>query len=236
MNVSLREKILTIISDNWEKGLVKDTCADEILKLFPPQLTEEEVEKIISNAEGNLQGEKIGYLCGTHYIKELAKTLIGKCGCYPKSFCDICFTSSWAPVPKSTPNAQKVKDKDEWVICQLCEAERKLREATPTFSGEKEGKDTKPIPAEKKECFHEWEFYSTSTGNTCPDLIEHSYKCRKCGEYKYTSNQPEPKPKERIEELNWVGICIMGNTDTVSYITEIKDKLNTVIQRINERK
>lgn len=44
---------------------------------------------------------------------------------YP-DFCDVCWTSSWAPVPESTPNAQKIKDKDEYVICQMCEAEKKL--------------------------------------------------------------------------------------------------------------
>lgn len=44
----------------------------------------------------------------------------------PKDFCDVCWTSSWMTVPKDTPNAQQVIGKDEWVLCQMCEADRKI--------------------------------------------------------------------------------------------------------------
>ena len=40
--------------------------------------------------------------------------------------CDVCFTSSWAPSTKDTPYSQQVKGKDEWVLCQMCEADRQL--------------------------------------------------------------------------------------------------------------
>ncbi len=40
--------------------------------------------------------------------------------------CDVCWTSSWAPAPKDYPNAQKIKGKEEYVICQMCEAERMI--------------------------------------------------------------------------------------------------------------
>lgn len=46
--------------------------------------------------------------------------------CHPKDICDVCWTSSWASAREGTPNAQKVKGKNEWVICQLCKAERNL--------------------------------------------------------------------------------------------------------------
>ena len=58
-------------------------------------------------------------------ISALSKIMI-----HPKDFCDVCWTSSWAPCPKDYPNAQQVKGKDEYVICQMCEADRRIMELT----------------------------------------------------------------------------------------------------------
>ena len=42
-----------------------------------------------------------------------------------KNFCDVCWTSSWAPCEKGTPHAQKLTNGKDWVICQMCEIDRK---------------------------------------------------------------------------------------------------------------
>jgi hypothetical protein len=60
---------------------------------------------------------------------------------YSRSLCEVCWTSSWAPVPKDYPNSQKVKDKDEWVICQMCEADERIKNLFNKLNEVKNEKD-----------------------------------------------------------------------------------------------
>jgi len=69
----------------------------------------------------------------------------------------------------------------------------------------------KPIPADKKECEHEW-----ITSYTYPDT------CGKCGYVK-----PEPKPKDRIKELDRNNYIALG-------IGLVIDRLNELIRHINK--
>lgn len=79
----------------------------------------QEVIKILEN----MRDQKIVAVTDAYSALDQAIKLLKT---YP-DFCDMCWTSSWAPAPKGTPNAQKVKGKAEYVICQMCEADRRLK-------------------------------------------------------------------------------------------------------------
>lgn len=97
----------------------------------------------------------------------------------------------------------------------------------------------KPIPAEKKEC-EDCKFYEicnkvNSANRKCcgfqPKECEHEWEkhcgylfCKKCK----TTTDKEPKPKDRIEEVNF-----KSNTETIA-VLQIGDKLNELIRHINK--
>ncbi len=159
-------------------------------------------------------------------------SLIGKCGENEKPIKAIKRFRIWYQTlahhnPDSFAQLKEIIPND--IINALAEAE-----ATPTFSGEKgeypccnmagtlcpihgeHNQDVedcvkgtfmgKPIPAEKEECWHEGSNY-----------------CVKCK----THWTPEPKPKDRIEELGGGEYCAYPNNVIVG-------KINEIIQRINE--
>jgi len=83
----------------------------------------------------------------------------------------------------------------------------------------------------KQECEHEWEFYCSSTGNANPDLVQTTYHCRKCGEYK-TEDKPTQKPK--IEELQVIISKGFYDSELMNYIVKpIVDKINELIKAVN---
>jgi len=52
---------------------------------------------------------------------------------FPLGFCEVCWTYSWAPVPKSHPHAQRLPAKSakltghSYVVCRMCEAQREIK-------------------------------------------------------------------------------------------------------------
>ena len=97
----------------------------------------------------------------------------------------------------------------------------------------------KPIPAEKKECEHKWDgqgYWCLLCGNRNPNTLKNEEKhhcddhscplCYNPGNYD-DNDKPEPKPKDRIEPIL--------KQDYQGQHKELRDKLNAVIQRINER-
>ncbi len=81
----------------------------------------------------------------------------------------------------------------------------------------------KPIPAEKKECEHNFE----KAGETS---INGDYICKKCGIVK-----PEPKPKDRIEPLDVLKDITNENMGWGLTGSGVK-KLGQIIQWINQHK
>jgi len=106
--------------------------------------------------------------------------------------------------------------------------------------------EEKPIPAEKKECKHKWDYSSSSYVFSPNSVNKTTWRCRKCGEQRtdeqgepkqtFTEDDflPEPKPKDRIEELNTLteksgeGRFMRGNMNTII------NKLNELIRHINK--
>ncbi|MBM3211103.1 hypothetical protein FJZ33_02720 [Candidatus Poribacteria bacterium] len=54
-----------------------------------------------------------------------------------KEICNVCWTSSFAPVPKGTPNSLEVKDKDYNIICLMCKADEEIRKLKMVEQAEK---------------------------------------------------------------------------------------------------
>lgn len=77
-------------------------------------MNNEEVVKILEK----IKGQKVVAITEAHVALDTAIKILRK---YP-DFCDVCWTSSWAPVLKDYPNAQKIKGINAYVVCQMCEA------------------------------------------------------------------------------------------------------------------
>ena len=113
MSVSLREAQVTKILGNLLQGDKYDrdnfnSCLASVLALFPPQLTEEEVEKIITKVlrwDNKFVGNsEIG--TPREIIKKIASALIGKCG--NNLECPEC--SNWLkPEPKPKDRIKEAK-------------------------------------------------------------------------------------------------------------------------------
>jgi len=189
MSVSLRERVAEIIqqhkqlSDRWK--ILEIT--DQILSLFPPQLTEEEVEKILPKKDlfpkDHIQPtcqcpECIAIENRNQAIDDCKSALIGKCG-----------NKDMVTREYACDMALKAK-KSGWDDALKY---YKINEATPTFSG-----------GEKEVDFE----------------IQ-----RLAGMAQY---KPEPKPKDRIEELELIKYAAMPTNE------DLAKKINELIRHINK--
>ena len=233
MSESLSEQIADFIFDELEKESGALEIADQILDLFPPQLTEDEIYNIILETEAN--SDTRDWASEAHStameiekarennfkrIREVASALIGKCATPTFSggeaglhiTCDFCHTELTEPgaLLFGIPNEKKIMYVSKRHVCKYCYSKLTVPGNTepkkkPTEQKEyKLPKDelnklveegikhicSKPIPAEKKE----WE----------PKCV-HEYKDKlfiaNGIDKKFNLNPTEPKPKDRIEEL-----------------------------------
>jgi len=248
MSVSLREQILKTIED-WDSA---DSCeesyqelTDQILSLFPPQLTEEQIKKIIvditnkwTNSIGNpfdLEGEQAKAIA-----KALATpTFSGEkkppyCSHFNQDGCtQNCFECDY-----STEQKEYCKCKKPWrgVVyegkCMEC--------GKPILAEKKEGTGMKITGRfwswiEVREDHHDLaeieiscEDLAKQLSNTdVQDLVEFTIRQRGYQSQEYAS---EPKPKDRIEpipEFDNPGCCSSESIRT-------RRKLNELIRHINK--
>lgn len=242
MSVSFREKVAKALhKSGWVPFLECDNLAGELLSLlpgkvedlikdgvclacgnplFPPQLTEEEVEKILKSVDENPYCSKLGLPARRkHYVD----ALIGKCAT-PTFSGGNGYDNDGNPIQYGiSGGATEQKESQPFEL--WCEHNKNIQ-----------GKYTrclicnpyalKPIPAEKKECEHEWEL-------TCVCMINRNYppvyKCKKCQEYK-----PESKPKDRIEPLPIYAETLQYKDSGWDITMMLWNKLQELIRHINK--
>lgn len=208
MSVSLREKVAEIVNSVSISGFIAgrdnrplqqefiDNKIDELCSLFPPQLTEGEVEKILPKKIDIIDHHEKYYkdchrcieiLAINQTIDDCKSALIGKCaiptfsGGEKKVDFEI---QRLAGMAQYKPELNEQKEycehpyKKYEQYCRICKQE------IPNWQD-----NLKPIPAEKKE---EKRFGDICNNCGCEKIL---HNCPECG-----MKQPEPKPKDRIKE------------------------------------
>ena len=118
-----QEQLERIIND-WGKSIVVDKgLIEDLANAILSAGYSKQQSQVTYDIEGNPDQNGIYRITN---VKIAGQKYIKKDECYPKDFCDVCWTSSWTPCPEGTPNAQKVMGKEAWVICTMCELEKQL--------------------------------------------------------------------------------------------------------------
>ena len=202
MSVSLREKLADFVME-LPPTLDDKQCliyADQILSLFPPQLTEEQLAKTI----WDWSGENHGNIIDMEHCRLLASALIGKCatptfsGGEKKSTCEY-----------GLDNCSTCKPTEQKEYCECKEPKNKLykkgygKDNIVTTSWCMNEGCGKPIPAEKKECLPPDKDPKTCDYNMCGRCMRaypNDYECQgTCNNYEPEPEPPKPelKPKDR---------------------------------------
>ena len=273
-NLELREKINKILFGYYTSRLDWDRQGhsvregrtelqaryiDQILALFPTQLTEEEVENIIIEASHKSEGKSLGV--SLREAKAIASALIGKCGGRSESDLKGLIITKLRAMEGST-------------FSQIAEELTQAILATPTFSGEKDisfNPFSMPVETtEQKEYVkhiieegsHEHVLRYDTNGVHCSEPnCEVNFKSSKpipaekkeceqmvdprhCGDdaCPFCNNpemyKPEPKPKERIEEDEFPSLvgADFSKHYIPSYISNNREAIRKIIHFINNRK
>ena len=173
-NLELREKVADILFDKFGMSAGRGSCidiADQILALFPPQLTEEEILDIIMNHEviktlTTLKKPTISNKFQREILREdfkdLAQALIGKCA--TPTFSGVVKTPEKVAedLISKLPNSYLHTEQKEYCgcmgtrhynagVCSLCRLPKEPETKAPVLCDScHQYAYGKPIPAEKK--------------------------------------------------------------------------------------
>jgi hypothetical protein len=221
MSVSLREKVAEIVNSVSISGFIAgrdnrplqqefiDNKIDELCSLFPPQLTEGEVEKILPKKIDIIDHHEKYYkdchrcieiLAINQTIDDCKSALIGKCATPTFSgekeketkIFDLDIKTIEIVDWLKLHHNHKLIISDCFIQCEKCKEifMYKIPTEQKEYGGPGNSGNFGPIPAEKKE---EKRFGDICNNCGCEKIL---HNCPECG-----MKQPEPKPKDRIEEL-----------------------------------
>lgn len=222
------EEILQIITDWWEKEKKGKTLSDLSSALIGKCAT-----PTFSGGEKDEMEQR----------KEIAKLLFKRKDMIPNNSMWLAAEIQDLFIPKPIP-----AEKKEFPISKCCNASVRISGIGDFHKTDEVCTQyyiccacNKPcdIAVEKKEC-EDCKFYEicnkvNSANRKCcgfqPKECEHEWEkhcgylfCKKCK----TTTDKEPKPKDRIEEVNF-----KSNTETIA-VLQIGDKLNELIRHINK--